>query len=352
MPSVFRYLRWSDLAPERRLFDLTLARQAVEPLAERALLEDWPVGRLENAVDQEFCWHFGTWLLGWRSGAEGGPVRACGRPGHAPLLSPGQGDPEPTVRRILQAVIEWQEYLEAVEYQLQRRPNGEAAREALTEQLRPLVQVWTGEAQGWLETLSQTVAWCLEQRTPPPSLRWEDWRRVRPGSSADDQDRPTLGGRRLLSDGHRDFIERKEGHPGMALALPVARAWARSEEPLTLATLASWQAALMGKKEAPPTTGDGRPWADLEALLTEACQSRLGVARRASLLYLDLLAFGPFPQESERLARLALDVLLWREGLGLDHPEPIMLVARGALQPSGAPKLATTVGELAGRWNP
>lgn len=348
---MFRYLRWSDLAAEQRRFDLTLARQAVEPLAERALLEKWPVWRLENAVDQEFCWHFGTWLLGWRSGAEGGPVRACGRPGSNPLLEPGQTDPDPTVRRILQAVVEWQEYLEAVELRFGDPADDIRAREAMTHRLLPLVQVWTGKVRGWEETLRLAVDWALESCSPAASPSWEQWRRVRPDplASALDKSQVVPGERRLLSDGHRDFVERKEDHPGMASALPLARGWARSDKPLTLATLEPWQTALLGVKKAPAARTDGRPWSELETLLAESCRQDADVARRASLVYLDLLAFGPYHREGERLARLALDAVLWREGLGLDHPEPIMLVARGALDRSGPEELEATVRQLAGR---
>lgn len=397
VPSVSRYLLWSDLAPEVRSFDLTLARQAVEPLVERALLSGWKVRKLENAVDQELFWHFGPWLSGWRSGELGGPVRAYyAWPEARQLFTACQIDPEPTVRRILQAVVEWQEFLEAVDRHIDGLESEPPSPGLAASRLLPVVLNTTGTHEGWVDTLLQTLGWYLESKRLPlqpylsrfrqafeghfedriaptseettracaaleacfaepldetkPDL-WELWCRSRcPFPRQLWEERTPPWERRLLSDGHRDYVERKEGHAGMSNALRLARAWAaRGDVPLTLRTLEHWQTALTGRPQAATDEADGRLWEQLLERLELAGDPAVAADWRAAMVYLDLLVFQPFSSEGERLARLVMDAVLWREGLGLAYPEPIMLMARGAIwDDSGGSKVGFAVSELAG----
>jgi hypothetical protein len=65
-------------------------------------------------------------------------------------------------------------------------------------------------------------------------------------------------------------------------------------------------------------------------------------------VYLDVCCFHPFEDGNARAARLALDHVVTRAGLGLHAVEPLFVVARSAGDADGAWSLAWLVEYLVG----
>lgn len=171
----------------------------------------------------------------------------------------------------------------------------------------------------------------------------------------------------LADDAHRRFIQgpertRDPERAGrMLTALEACRASAARGERLTFARLAAWQALVLGEDEvgfrAAPAYARGggvyyqlgdRTRSDFEAALAEA-EGPGPVAVRAARAYLDVCFFHPFDDGNGRAARLALDHVLTRAGLGLHAAEPLFVIARAADDRRGAACLALAIEHLLGR---
>lgn len=385
MGLVSRRLSWDDVSPERRQLDLGLARAALESVVERALYLRLDEFELEERIDEELIWHFGVWLTGWRSGPEGGPVRA-----YDPLFSrnallrEGQTDTEPTVRLTLQTLVEWQEYLEALDLHFAALPDPPDVGRAAARMLG-MIRAKTGGREGWQSTLAQALIWYFESRglrgghyrralreavdrgfsgsgtgaeteagalerafempsAPPQLPPWQQWLAVRRGFPRFHWgDLGQVGP--LRQDGHLEHIERKERDPRLLAALKFSRGWAEGEEPLTFSVLRRWH-KMLGAGEA----------IELEAQLDvfvsklqEAGDPEISPDWRAATAYLDIRHAGLFSEGNHRLARLALDALLWRAGFALNSVAPVFVVGRAVHEESGAGPLASLVNSLIGR---
>lgn len=179
---------------------------------------------------------------------------------------------------------------------------------------------------------------------------------------------PTVRPRLPLGvDAHRAFIEGPERARDpvraqrMSAALDACRASAARGEPLTFARLATWQALVLGVDVATFRTGpayarggrvmyaltDGTQ-AELEAALAESDDHAVSSVVRAARAYLDVCFFHPFMDGNGRAARLALEHILTRAGLGLIAVAPIFVVARAADDVRGAWCLAHVLEQLIG----
>jgi hypothetical protein len=166
-------------------------------------------------------------------------------------------------------------------------------------------------------------------------------------------------------DAHRAFIESHDRRRDpdraarMHAALDACRASARRDEPLTFDRLAAWQALVLGE-HAPVAWRTTDAFArhvryayapDLpdrfDAALAEANGSD-EVVVRAARAYLDVAFFHPFPDGNARAARLVLDHVLARAGLGLVAMEPVALLLRSATDDNGPFWLAYTLDRLIG----
>lgn len=337
-------LVWDDVAPERRLLDLGLARGALESVVERAVALRIEVDQFEEWIDEELCWHFGIWLAGWRSGFHGGPVGAyqaevaC----HA-LSGDGSTDPDIVVRQILGALVEWEEYLEALDLHFAALPDSADSQLAVA-RITPMIQAKTRSRSGWERTLEQALAWYLETRNPTPSrITGQDWLAVRcRGAKERVLIRRNPGP--LRQDGHLEHIERKERDPCLLDALGRARKWAEGERSLTLETLSSWHTVLTGADSE--VAADFAP---LVEVLAEADAPGISVFRKAAAAYLDIVCFRPYPEGNQRIARLAMDAILWRGGLALNNLAPVFVVARAAMRDGEVDAFATLLETLAGQ---
>ena len=168
-------------------------------------------------------------------------------------------------------------------------------------------------------------------------------------------------------DGHRRFIDGPERRRDperaarMTLALDACRLSASRDEPLTFERLAAWQAFALGEPSVAFRTMDayakrGRERYVLrsdtrvrfDAALAEASDSTVACVVRAARAYLDVCFFHPFADGNARAARLALDHVLTRGGLGLHGAEPLFVVARSSLDPGGAMSFVYVVDYLSG----
>lgn len=380
---VSRRLSWDDVLPERRQLDLGLARAVLETVVERALYLGVDEQELEERIDEELTWHFGIWLSGWRSGPQGGPVRA-----YDPVLSPGallqvgQTDCEPAVRLTLAALVEWQEYLEALDWHFAALPDTPSVAEA-TSRLLPVILAMTRGRMGWQCTLGQALSWYLEslgyQGAPyraslrrtveqvfradrQPSLRmaeemaafrmpepprerehpWQEWLSVRGALSPPDAGSKRVGP--LRQDGHLEHIERKERDSRFLEALALCRSWAEGQEALTMPVLRGWHAVLVGSGDATPEPGER-----FEMCLRQSNEIGASAPWRAAVAYLDIRHAGLFADANHRLARLALDGILWRAGFALNSVLPIFVVARTAREEQGGGPLPLLVHALVGK---
>jgi hypothetical protein len=176
---------------------------------------------------------------------------------------------------------------------------------------------------------------------------------------------PAIARRSEPVDAHRAFIATHErGRDSqraerMSNALDVCRSSARNAEPLTFDRLATWQAIVLGE-HAPARWRTTDAFArhirysyspDLparfDAALAES-NSTEPVAVRAARVYLDVAFFHPFSDGNARAARLALDHVLAREGLGLAAIEPLIMLLRSTGDSTGAYWMTAMIEQLAG----
>lgn len=402
--AVIRRLRWADVVPEKRRLDLGLARQALEIQVERALAFKVEERVLEDWIDEELGWHFGIWLAGWRSGVMGGPVRAYDNLSSSEgLMANEQVDPEPTVRRVLGALVEWQEFLESVDLHFAMLAEGELDIELAAARMLPLIVARTGANDAWYDTLTQALCWYLEYREvdardyrkaiaevvsghfdshiAPTAAEMEQGSRQIGAAFAAVVARPQLDALqewlavrgtfpkhhwgtldevpKLRQDGHLEYIERKERDPRMEQALKLSRTWARGGEPLTVEEIRRWQTVVLGAESELRTTEafakNGRErygvaqLSELQSKLAEANVVEVSVDWRAAMAYLDICFFHPFADGNARLARLVLDAILWREGYALQYVDPVFVVSRAARDEWGGGTLASVINSLLGR---
>ena len=276
--------------------------------------------------------------------------------------------------------------------------------------LLPLVLAWTGAEDAWYGTFARVLAWYVESFGGEPEAfaaiaevvggRFASW--VAPTAEVaaatcaavgdaialaliDDAVHDALPAWRatrarafthapaarpyppLDGDAHDRYIDGPERARDpvraarMAAALAACRASAARGEPLTFARLADWQALALGTARAGFRTaaayarggrvcyqlGD-RTHAEFEAALADA-DAPAPVAVRAARVYLDVCFFHPFDDGNARAARLALDHVLTRAGLGLASVEPVFVIARAADDAGGAYGLAWAIDYLLGQ---
>lgn len=171
-------LTWNQVDPASSQYDpdatARVARRILVPVQEqpgtRTLENNALRDRLESDLDSALLETFGPWVAGWNwaatEGGGGGPVDAwcCGR--HS-VLPDGEA-PETTVQRVVDAVAQWREFLEAVA-QVQSpvlrdtagMPVGQSLERALSAYL-PLVLEHTGASDAWYDTLRVVLNWHLQ----------------------------------------------------------------------------------------------------------------------------------------------------------------------------------------------
>lgn len=169
----------------------------------------------------------------------------------------------------------------------------------------------------------------------------------------------------VAADAHLRWIEGPERarDPARAARMAEALVWVREQArrgvPLDFAGLARAQGLVLGEPvgfrtgEAFAKGGRERYGltpetpARFDACLTEA-GSPEPAPRRAARVYLDVCFFHPFPDGNARAARLALEWVLTREGLGLHAVEPLFVLSRSASDRTGAYLFADAVAHLCG----
>lgn len=151
---------------------------------------------------------------------------------------------------------------------------------------------------------------------------------------------------RAARDGYAAFLCQwaAKREPERARRLERAHALARSDArqgaALSFGLLAGWQALVLDAsapfREAPAFAKGGaerypiRPDtpARFESCLREADERASPLCLRAARAYLDVCFFHPFSDGNGRAASLALDFILYREGVLLDQVAPLFLVSR------------------------
>ena len=210
-----------------------------------------------------------------------------------------------------------------------------------------------GVAPAGTQDLIEELALEVAVREKPPFCddALETWwvaRAAAPWGSPSPPDfRPVEG------DGHRRYI-RHADRPrstvradAMTRALVRARYGAKQPLKLDVGLLREWlELALMSNeitiRKSDVTSRDqgeryGRP-KDLEKrlaqALTDATATDVPTIGRAARLYMDLRCLRPFTDGNARVARLAFDYVLSRDGLGLHDATPVFAVRRWAHDPT------------------
>ncbi|MGY0004035.1 Fic family protein [Micromonospora sp. I033] len=189
------------------------------------------------------------------------------------------------------------------------------------------------------------------------------WRRVRDqvdwSAAARPVDGPVTGCRDGLVDFVRGPVTARDPARAARLLAAVRRARATTDQPVSYALLADWQATVLGVPEVgfrrgPAHAKGGRERYGLTAdtpaefgrCLAQATDPGPPLAARAARAYLDVAFFHPFPDGNGRAAMLVLDTVLRRDGVLLDQVAPALLVARRADDPDGAADLARLIDVL------
>lgn len=174
------------------------------------------------------------------------------------------------------------------------------------------------------------------------------WLKMRPSAFSSFQSARASAYEPIRADGHRGYIHKvdrahdPERADAMEVALDACRASAERGEDLTFDRLAAWQGIVLGKA-GPAPFRSGEAWAKrgrerygiardtrerFEQCLAGANDGHDLVVVRAARAYLDVCFFHPFEDGNARAARLALDHVLTRHGLGLHTAEPLFLIPR------------------------
>lgn len=357
--------------------------------------------RLEVGIDRLLVQNFGVWIAGWRSGSDGGPVTTQ-------LLE--DATPVEQTLSVMRAVKEWTGFLIAVDSVITELPFStydsiEAQVEIGAARLIPLVlrmseaqdawyhtctlalnwyleaygfghaqtkavvqNIFSGEFRSWVEPtkeqqlstarrVGQAVAEVKIPTKAPDSL--ERWLTVRETPKQQFQHFPSSYPP-LRCDGHATYIRGVESDHRMLDALKVCRQWANSTDPLTTAVLKEWQSVVLGRRDVTLRTTDafakrGRErygiehLPKLERFLAETNDENIAPPWIGAMAYLDICFFHPFEDGNARLARLALDALLFRAGFSLNYVEPVFVVARAADDFRGGTTLSLVVSDLMGR---
>lgn len=209
---------------------------------------------------------------------------------------------------------------------------------------------WVAPSQATMEATIDELPGRIEahanELSQPDIL--QRWQALRDHELGDRYTSTQMRPRRPISrDGHADYITRVDEQRGperaerMRRALTACRADAIADRPLTLEILSQWQSLVLDVATAPTRTGpafarQGRErygWknstmARFQRCLEEANDRSIPTTVRASRAYLDVLFFHPFEDGNARAARLVLDFILTREGLGLHRCEPIFIMSR------------------------
>lgn len=363
---------------------------------------------LETKLMRAMLAEHGSWVAGWSWGTgEGGPVLAWCCPAH----SLSGKSPEPVVTAVTEwhgLLVQLCDEFAALDrataaMTLEQRTERAAAR------LLRLVLARTCAEEAWYLTFTQFLTWYLEwaghQRRhiesaidvvvksrfesyvePPEEValatcaelgaevarvaraevpdQLAEWQRVRPHAFGHWMDWEPQG--RVAGDAHRRYIETVDAARdpargrAMLAALEACRASAQRGEALTFERLAEWQALVLGVREVSFRRGDAfaRSGRERYALAADTeVRFRTALAQsnstepaclRAGRVYLDVCFYHPFDDGNARAARLALDHVLTRAGLGLHVAQPLFALARSAADRSGAYDMCHAVAYLSG----
>lgn len=170
----------------------------------------------------------------------------------------------------------------------------------------------------------------------------------------------------IAEDGHERFIAERdaprdpERAARMSSALVLCRDAARHDLLLGFDLLAEWQAVVLGAsspiafRDAPAHAKRGRERYPIDATTQARFEHLLGdagdrapIAVRAARAYLDVCFFHPFRDGNARAARLAVDHVLAREGLGLRDAKGIFTLSRAAGDARSAWSLAKAIDRVA-----
>ncbi len=360
-------------------------------------------------VEAYGAWVLGwTWAASEPGG--GGPIRSwcCADDS---VFANGDRGALPTIERVVAAVTEWRAFLETLAALYRELRDATAAfdlpqrTEHAASRLVALVVERTEAEDAWYATFTQLLRWFLELcghgavtedaianvvrghfhswaapdpasiaavvhglgeavlRPPAVTDSLAIWLAVRETAFGIAASAPVnRPGRRVA---HRAFIETQDRARDpiraerMLAALDACRSSALRGEPLTFGLLAGWQQLVLGS-DAPSPWRTTDAFArhvryayspDLPARFDAAIAQANGtdeVAVRAVRAYLDLCFFHPFADGNARAARLALDHVLTRAGLGLHAIEPLVVIARSTDDVSGVYTMTEMLRLLAG----
>jgi hypothetical protein len=235
-----------------------------------------------------------------------------------------------------------------------------------------------GRFQSWVEPeievgqaacaeLGREIARIAAQRDAPPDAlaAWRAMRRRAYAHATPDETHDPV-----LVDGHLRFIDRVDRARDplradrLLAALQACRASARDHESLTFERLAEWQSIVLdapvdlrtrdayakgGRERYAAEDGLRRSFAEA---IEQANDGSTPVSVRAARAYLDVCFFHPFDDGNARAARLAMDHVLTRAGMGLHAADPLFTVARAAGDERGARALGFLVEHLMGPMMP
>lgn len=171
-------LRWRDVDPRGRTFDVSAARAIAErhvrwavgdDLRRRAPLPGRDRELVEAAIDRDLLAYYGAWIGGWRWSADepgcGGPMRAWCCASDSILA---REDGAATIDRVVAAVTAWHAFLVELARrfdELRVETGGRCGADAIEQAaaaLLPDVIAWTDASDAWYATFARILSWYLE----------------------------------------------------------------------------------------------------------------------------------------------------------------------------------------------
>ena len=405
-------LPWAELDPRRHeAFDFERARKPANSALKRQRSRT-SMGKRAAETDLRFLlWTaLGSWIGGWCDPiASGGSNRVWTGP-----ESVGESDEQTVARVIEALedwngwLVEMADAFDPIVEATKDKDDVDAVAHAAAELLPRVLERTQAKGQ-WARTFGRVTSWCVQAcgraeedvselvqraaeahaepgaapsspqdlidevalevaaRDRPPFTEdaLEAWWEIRGGSLWGSTE-PSRG---TESDAHRVYIRRHDRPrstvraDAFTRALVRARYGAKQKLKLTPGLMREWLELALGNKDftlrKSETTAPGgieiygRP-KDLETRLKQALKDAIDESippiSRAARVYMDLSVLRPYSDGNSRLARLALDYVLTRDGLGLHDGAPIFGMHHWA-HDTGLPwrfqrKLASCVGKL------
>jgi hypothetical protein len=242
-----------------------------------------------------------------------------------------------------------------------------------------VAEVVSGNFESWMEPSQDTITSTLNsivQRIEQSAesevdeidalVRWQKFRSIEIKRSQETWRTPVIADAHEAYIAQWDQVKAAARASGMRMALAACREAAFAQCDLSVELLTEWQQHVLGEsrekllRTGPAFAKGGRErygWKNstldrFKTCLEESNDNTVDPTIRAARVYLDICFYHPFVDGNGRAARLALDYVLTRSGLGLHSCDPLFTVSRWVTDKYDTYHFWLVVDQMAGLSSP